>query len=134
MTPNQIAALRRISGTMLAATSARLAALRMREEEVLTRISILDAALRDRAALASAEDPTLRAGVDLRWQIWVEQNRSTLLAAQARLRAAMEEERMALRRDFGRDHVLKVLETEAIRRTRRLALRRAWHGGDVQAS
>lgn len=134
MTPQDIAALRQISGTMLAATSARLAALRAREDEVLARISALDAATRSRAAVATADDTALRAGVDLRWLVWVEQSRGTLLAAQARLRAAMEEERTALRRDFGRDHVLKMLEKEANRRARRLAQRRAEHGGAGQAS
>lgn len=134
MTPQEIADLRRISGTMLGATSARLAALSAREEEVLARISALDAATRNRAATATAEDAALRAGVDLRWLIWVEQSRGALLAAQARLRAAMEEERAALRRDFGRDYVLKALEKEASRRARRLAQRRAERDLGTQAS
>lgn len=134
MTPQDIAALRQISGTMLAATRARLAALRAREDEVLARISALDAATQSRAAVATAEDAALRAGADLRWLVWVEQSRGTLLAAQARLRAAMEEEQTALRRDFGRDHVLGMLEKDATRRARRLAQRRAEHGGAGQAS
>lgn len=129
MTPRELTELRRITGTMLTASQARLAALRAREQAVLDRITELDAALRERAATATPEDPALRAGADLRWRIWVEQSRSNLLSAQARLRAAIVEETVHLRRDFGRDHVLGELERQARRDAQRLAQRRAARDG-----
>ncbi|MCC7321441.1 MAG: hypothetical protein IT542_10760 [Rubellimicrobium sp.] len=118
MKVNDLTGIRAVTAAALAASEARMTALRHEEARIVARIDDLDAALRRRAAEATAEDPALRAGADLRWQEWVERSRSALLSGQARLRAAIEAERATLRLTFGRDLVAGELLSDAMARQR----------------
>lgn len=128
MTPGDIAALRQVTAARRAASESRLAALRQREDEIISRLAALDSAFRQRASAARADDLALRAGADLRWESWVEDRRRTLMTAQARLRAAMEQERATLRHEFGRDLALTELARTTHEATRRRHARRAERG------
>lgn len=125
MQPHEITALRQVTRARLAASEARLAALRQREEEIVARLTALAEAFRRRATEARADDLTLRAGIDLRWEAWVEERRRALLTAQAQLRVVIEQERATLRHDFGRDMALAELAREGLHNASRLAARRS---------
>lgn len=101
-----------VTAAVRAAAEARMAALRAEEAALRQRIKELDAAFRARAFSATAEDAALRAGVDLRWEQWVESRRAGLLAELARLRARIEDERLTLAREFGRNAVAEELLRE----------------------
>jgi len=105
MSLREIAEIRRITETAFATSEGRMVALRAEEARINAQIASLDDALRNRATVATAEDAALRAGVDLRWQQWVDSRRRNLLSELARLRARIEAEREILMRDFGRDRV-----------------------------
>lgn len=125
MNPREIAALRQVTATVVKATEARMAALRAAEAAIISQISELDAALHRRTQLATVEDPARRAGVDLRWEAWVEQNRRALVAAQARLRVKIEHEQHTLRHNFGRDTAVAELMQSALADQQQQARRRA---------
>jgi len=88
---------------------ARLAALRRQEADLRAQLSDLEAARRARGAEALATDLALRAGADLRWEVWVDRRAGALTAELARLLARVEAARDALRASFGRR-----LATEAL--------------------
>jgi len=129
MRARELAALQRLTAMILAAGEARLAALRLREAGIVAQIDALDAALLRRAREARPEDTALRAGVDLRWEGWADGQRRALLMAQARLRAAMEQEQALLRRDFGRNAAVGALARKAGAAARTAARRRQERGG-----
>ena len=129
MNPQEISTLHQVTATLLQATEARMASLRAAEAVIISQISGLDTALRHRAQQATVEDPARRAGVDLRWEAWVEQNRRALVAAQARLRVKIEHEQHALRKAFGQDTAVAELMQSALANQQRQSRRRVEREG-----
>lgn len=109
MRPGEIAGLVHLTGAACDAAEARLAALRREESELRHQIASLDEARRARAAEARATDLTVRAGVDLRWEGWIDRRASSLQAELARLRARIEISRDELARAFGRRSATEAL-------------------------
>lgn len=102
MKPADLAQLARLTAAVFGAAEARLAALRRDEATLRTRLQDLDAARTARAREAQATDVTVCAGVDLRWEDWIEARRRALNAELARTLARAEIARDALRQAFGR--------------------------------
>jgi hypothetical protein len=102
MRPADLAELARLTAAVSGAAEARLAALRRDEAALRARLHDLDTAQQARAREAQATDVTLRAGVDLRWEDWIEARRRALSAELARTLARAELARDDLRRAFGR--------------------------------
>lgn len=113
MRAGDLAGLARISAATCEAAEARLAALRRQEAELRAQIAALDAARRERAAEARATDLSVRAGVDLRWEGWVDRRSSALVAELARLLARVEIARDELARAFGRRSAIDALTDRA---------------------
>ncbi len=113
MKPHDLAALVRVSGAACDAAEARLAALRREEAELRAQIATLEAARRERAAEARATDVSVRAGVDLRWEGWIDRRASVLTAELARLRARIEMARDELALAFGRHTATETLAKRA---------------------
>lgn len=126
--PGDLEAIARVAGAAFAAAEARMAALRAEEARLTRQIADLDGARRDRAARATAEDAALRAGADLRWDRWVETRRRALFSELARLRARIEDARVALARDFGRKSVAEDLTRAAMAEAREARAARAERG------
>ena len=103
----------RVTEVVAARAEARFAALRQEEADLRARIADLDRSQRARAATATAEDPALRAGADLRWEGWIAVRRRTLLSELARLLARIEAEREHLARAVGRREVTQDLARAA---------------------
>lgn len=129
MNPHEISALRQVTATVVKAAEARMTALRADEAAIIRQMAELDVALHRRTQLATVEDPARRAGVDLRWEAWVEQNRRALVAAQARLRVKIEHEQHIFRHSFGRDMAVAELMQSALTDQQRQARRRAEREG-----
>jgi len=102
MTPRDLANLTRVAGAACDAAESRLARLRREEAELRRQIATLEAARRARVAEALATDVALRAGVDLRWEGWIDSRASALSTELARLMACIEIAREDLSRSFGR--------------------------------
>lgn len=90
-----------------------MAALRREEAELRGQIAALEEARRARATEAQVTDLALRAGVDLRWEGWIDRRSSTLSADLARLRARIEVAREELSRAIGRRTATEALATRA---------------------
>jgi hypothetical protein len=112
---------------------ARLAALRREEADLRARLAELEAARRDRAGRALAPDLALRAGADLRWEVWVGARAAEMTAELARLLARLEGAKAELRREAGRRAAVQdLLARERAGRAAKLAKaeeRRLWEGG-----
>lgn len=117
-----------VTAARYAACEARMAALRAEATRLSGQIADLDAAQRSRLMQVTAEDAALRAGADLRWERWAEQRRAALLAALARQRALIEDERAVLARALGRKTVAEALEEQAQRARRAARARRDQDG------
>lgn len=102
MTPRDLAGLGRVVGAACDAAESRLLRLRREEAELRRQIAELEAAQRTRAAEALATDLTLRAGVDLRWEGWIDRRTTALAGDLARLLAQIEIAREELAQAFGR--------------------------------
>lgn len=102
MTPRELEGLAHVAGAGCDAAEARLARLRREEAELRGQIAALEAARRARAAEALATDVALRAGVDLRWEGWIDRRAAALVSELARLMAQVEMARDELSRAFGR--------------------------------
>ncbi len=113
MKPQDLAALVRVSGAISDAAEARLATLRREETDLRDQIAALEAARQARATEARATDLTVRAGVDLRWEGWIDRRASALAAELARLRARIEIARDELAQAFGRRTATEALSTRA---------------------
>jgi flagellar biosynthesis chaperone FliJ len=111
--PQDLAALVRVSGAISDAAEARLATLRREETDLRDQIAALEAARQARATEARATDLTVRAGVDLRWEGWIDRRASALAAELARLRARIEIARDELAQAFGRRTATEALSTRA---------------------
>lgn len=120
----ELSQLARVLATARDAAEARLAALRREEGELRRQIGALEAARRRRAAEARATDVTLRAGVDLRWEGWVESRGAALSAELVRLLARIEVAREDVARAFGRHGAAEALLAE-VRTAARAQARRA---------
>lgn len=115
MTPADLAHLARLTAAVSGAAEARLAALRRDEAALRARLRDLDTAQAARAREAQATDVTLRVGVDLRWEDWIEARRRALTAELARTLARVEVARDDLRHAFGRKVAAEGI-VEAVRR------------------
>ena len=113
MTPRDLAGLTRVVGAACDAAESRLARLRREETELRRQIANLEAARRARAAEALATDIALRAGMDLRWERWIDSRASALSAELARLLARIEIAREDLSRSFGRRMAAEDLAEQA---------------------
>ncbi|TNC71317.1 hypothetical protein [Rubellimicrobium roseum] len=113
MTTRELAPLVRLAGLACDAAEARLAALRRDETELRRQIAALDAARRARLTEARATDVTLRSGVDLRWEGWIDRRTSALGAELARLLARIEMARDELTTAFGRRSATDTLAAQA---------------------
>jgi hypothetical protein len=105
--------LAQVAALASAAAEARLAALRAREQALRERLAALEAARRDRADRAFADDPAVLAGADLRWEGWVEGRAASLRADLARCLAEAEIARGALARAWGRAQAAGDLAAQA---------------------
>lgn len=128
MRAHDLAALSRLAGAASDAAEARMAALRREEVELRHQIAALDEARRTRAAQARATDVTLRAGVDLRWEDWIDRRASALSAELARLRAQIEIAREELARAMGRRIATEALADRACAAAAARRLRAEEHG------
>lgn len=116
MRPGDLGGLGRLAAAAAEAAEARLSALRREEADLRRRIAALDEARRTRAAEARATEVSLRAGVDLRWERWIECRTSALSTELARLLARIEMARDDLARALGRR-----IATEALAERARLS-------------
>ncbi len=113
MNARDLAALTRLAGAASDAAQARMATLRREEAELRRQIAALEEARRIRAAGAHATDLTLRAGVDLRWEGWIDRRTIALTTELARLRARIEIAREELARALGRHTAAEALADRA---------------------
>lgn len=106
--------LRQVTGVALDTALAALRQAAARRATAEDRIAALDA--QRRTVVQTVEDAAFRAGADLLWQRWADQQRARLNAALARARAEENTARQVASAAFGRDQALgKVIE----KRTRR---------------
>jgi hypothetical protein len=113
LTPRDLAGLVRIAGAACDAAEAKLARLRREEAELRRQIAALEAARQARAAEALATDVALRAGVDLRWEGWIDRRAAGLATDLARLMACIEIARDELSHAFGRRTATEALAEQA---------------------
>lgn len=113
MRPGDLAGLARLAGAASEAAEGRLAALRREEAGLRRRIADLEECRRCRAAGARATDVSLRAGVDLRWEGWVDRRTGAMAEELARLRARIEVARDDLARALGRRTATDALLNQA---------------------